>query len=142
MKVVGYVDFNGQRGLGDPGRAGFSGDSDGDKFSDELTVPGLAVFLIALVDRADRAQAPLELAGHVICRPGATDRDQTILAQVLERLPGNRFRQEDRDGAAILSYSNAPGSCAFGHEVRVACAHHDRDPGLKETDHHWRNHGS
>src|SRR5512146_371377 len=110
MKDVDHVDFNGQRGFGDQGLAGFRRDADGDKFSDELTVPGLAVFLVALIDRADRAQAPLELAGHMICRPGATDRDQTILSQVLERLLGNRFRQEDRDGAAILSYSNAPGS--------------------------------
>src|SRR5688572_2977582 len=97
MKHVCHVDFNGQSRFGHPGIAHVGGNTDGDEFLSELTMPVSAVFPIGGPRRSDSPQTSLDLTSHMIRWPGATDGDQPVVFQVLKSLLGNRFGKEDRD---------------------------------------------
>ncbi len=80
MEDLGHVDLDGQSGLGNPGLTDLRRNADGDELSGKFTVPALAVFPVARTGRPDCAQASLQLAGDVVGRPGAADRDLTVLS--------------------------------------------------------------
>jgi hypothetical protein len=79
MKYVGDVDVDGQGGRGDPGFAQVGRYTDGDEFFDKFAVPVAAALAITLIGRPDRPDPSFQLAGHMIGRPGATDRHESVL---------------------------------------------------------------
>ena len=142
VKDLGYFNLNRQGGCGNPRLAHISRDADGGELLRKFALPAAAACSIALIRRPDRPQTPFQLAGHVVRRPGATDRDQPVLVQVFNRFSGNRFREENRARAPILVHVDSPGSGGFRREIEVACPDDDGDPGLKQVEDVLRNHGS
>jgi hypothetical protein len=97
-------------------------------------VPSSAYISIRTGRRLDVPDLAFELAGNVVCRSGAGNRDLSVVTKVLDSLPRDRLGQEDRDRAPLGTDTDTPRTCAFRHERGITGADHDRDTCLKEID--------
>src|SRR5689334_6413396 len=116
IEHVGDRDLHGDGRFGHPRFTERSRDADGRELRDEFAMPTTAGRSISRGGWLHALHLSFELARHVVCWSRACDRNLAIVTQVLQRVPGKRFGQEDSDAVTLGAHPNAPCPRAFRHE--------------------------
>src|SRR6476659_4049622 len=134
IEDIGDGDFNGNGRFCDPSLAQGGRHTNGFQFGHEFAVPLPAYISIRTGRRLDVPDLAFELAGNVVRRSGAGNRDLSVVTEVLDGRPHDRIGQKDRDRLTFGTDTDTPRTCAFRHERGITGADHDRDTCLKEID--------